>query len=440
MSNTNSVLRILYALLFLFALTLMSAFTHSFAQANADTKTATLEMLFSNLKRGQWAEADRVAQLLDQKNHRGSVHFKFSRSVQLAARNSCTRAAVLSQEIIAEAPLFRPAYDVLARCLLRDKRRSSASNLYKRLANHLQDGPERDAILARANSLSPDYSPSYSFEFDLLPSSNINKATSATNIGGLTITQASRQKPGVAISAYGKLTKPVFITDRLLSNVSLKLGGTYDSVSKDFFPSARIESRTRWLLDEKQSVYISPFFEQTLRNKKHFLRQFGMGVGFTRQHNSTTTFTIDASAVYLSFQKQSQNGIYAQTTLTHSKIISTKDKLKNSLKLASNFSKLKLYAYRSAIFSTEYEHLFDNGLIASFGGDVGIKKYSDTAAGLSEKRLNYSIIARIGISHRKLSYRSFRPELTYAYKRQWSNDVFHDYGSHDIGVRLKASF
>jgi hypothetical protein len=47
---------------------------------------------------------------------------------------------------------------------------------------------------------------------------------------------------------------------------------------------------------------------------------------------------------------------------------------------------------------------------------------------------------RIEASHRDITFGALMPSIYYEYTNSWSDNVFYDYESHDIGLTLRASF
>ena len=99
------------------------------------------------------------------------------------------------------------------------------------------------------------------------------------------------------------------------------------------------------------------------------------------------------------------------------------------------------FSYMEGGVSAEWEHRFKSGFITNLGAGGSIRRYEGDAPLTNEAQENKQAYARIGVSHKKFSYKNIRPELTlHTATRQWSNDVFSRYIAHDAGVGVKGAF
>ena len=421
--------RILFSLLFLSV------------SASAALADVGLDDLFRSLKQQDWVRAEEIAKTLDAGNGKGDILKAFAKSFETAQQGNCETAQQLSQLVIRANPGFLPAYEVLAGCLVKTGKREQASQLYQNLSNALPDGPEKDLAERRADALKPDLSPRLGFDLSIIPSSNTSRRTSRSETGnGGALSDESRAQDGVAIVGNVLLTKPIFNTGRMLSQISLKAGASYETITETTRPVLGVAWRNSWILSPKAILYATPFYEYTWSSGERFFDEAGFRAGGTYRFNASTTASLDASASIRNFNDDARDANFVSVRGSIAHILGPQNKLQLSANFAQNTADNDFFNVSIYSLNIEWQHLFENGFITSVGGQVGRREFDRLAPFTTDERADNFTSATIGLSHRNFSFKGIRPELTYTYTDQSSSDLFNDFDAHDFGVRLRVNF
>jgi Surface lipoprotein assembly modifier len=399
-----------------------------------------VEAMFAALNEGQFDIADAIAATLDSNAEDRSLFSTFARATRLVANNDCASGAPLAQNVVSRSPLFLPAYDLIAKCLVDAGEPDKAAAMFEDVASRLNKGAERDQILARAQSIRPDMSAKFSIDTNLQPSTNANRGTSATDINGWQISESSRTKAGVMASAFGTITKPVYLSKQLISSVSLRAGAYYDTVSAQMFPTARLSLNTRYLLSPQTSFGAVLTYEHTLKGGSFESASPSIALDVSHQVSAALSVGARAELAYTHHDNTQQTGWTAKLDTNISYTILPNDRLSAATCYVREDRNAATQSYHQIAVTTEWEHAFASGFIGSLGGEASYRVYRSNAPLTFDKQVNIQTKATIGISHRDLTIGKFRPELAYTFTKQWSNDVFSDFIAHDVSLRAKAAF
>lgn len=404
-------------------------------------ESATLSELFKALEKKAWPQAREIANEIDAKNQNGDIMLAFTDSVEAINNGNCTTAKELSNLVIDQTPGFLPAYDVLANCLIVEGQQSKASSLYQSLADNLREGPEQEIAQRKADNLKPDLSPSLAFDFSITPSTNTSRRTSRTTIGnGGVLTDDSRAQDGVTISSGIQLIKPIFNSHRMLSQVSLKLGGRYNTVTSTVLPLVGGEIRNTWLLSNKTSVYAAPFYEYTWRSGDRFFDEYGLRLGGNFILDQTKQLSVNFIISERDFTDTGRDSTFLLANLNQTTLIDERNRINYTFTALDIDSDNPFFNIRDYSAGIELETAHENGFITSLGGIVGTRKYDRNASATSEIQSDDYYSISFGLSHSKIVFNKIRPEVVYNYTNQSSNNLLDDFSAHDIGLKLKANY
>ena len=399
-----------------------------------------VEAMFAALGEGRWDIADTIAADLDAAASDGAVFSNFARATRLVATDDCISGRPLAETVVARSPLFLPAYDLIAKCLVQAGETEKAAAMFDSLALRLNHGLDRDQILARAQALRPDMSAKFSVDANLQPSTNTNRGTDNSKIGFFTIGQSARTKAGVMASAFGTVDKPFYISKSLISSVSIRAGVSYDTVSKTHFPSVRIASNNRFLLSPQTSAGTVLAYEHTFRDDSFESASPSFVVDASHQLSPVLSLGVRAKMAYTHHKNSDQSGWTAKFDGNAGYTILPNDRLSAAVSLLREDRKAASQSYNQFAVSTEWEHAFASGFIASLGSEASYRVYESNAPLTFDKQVNIQAKSTVGLSHRTFMIGKLRPELAYTFTKQWSNDVFSDFTAHDVSVRAKAAF
>ena len=410
------------------------------AMANEQLPTPTVETLFAAINQGEWQNAEAIAAALDANADDKSLFTTFTRATKLVANDDCMSGGPLAETVVSRSPLFLPAYDLIAKCLVAGGEPDKAAAMFDSVALQLNKGAERDQIVTRAQMLRPDKSAKFGVDFNLQPSTNVNRGTSATDINGWQISESSRTKSGVMASAFATVDKPIYVSKHLISSVSLRVGAFYDTISKQVFPTARLALNTRYLLSPQTSFGMVLAYEHMLKGSAFESASPSVAMDVSHQISPALSLGARADVAYTKHNNNAQAGWTAQVSAHAGMIVTANDRLSVAASYVLEARNADTHSFNQTGISTEWEHAFDSGLIGSLGGAASYRLYKSQAPLTSEKQHNIQAKATIGVSHRDFMIGKFRPELAYTFTKQWSNDVFSDFTAHDVSVRAKAAF
>lgn len=285
--------------------------------------------------------------------------------------------------------------------------------------------------------------------FSLAPSSNINKGSnnsSATlfDIPGWQIdpTQQKQAGFGLVSGLSGSYNFQVSNNFFLTANGGLD-GQFYLDHSRN---SMRISESLKpgFVSDDKKfRVAIGPYVAESLNNYNHSLTQYGLDGDLSIALDPSLSATISGTALY-------QNFVW--------------DVDRDGFKLDGNFRLTKLLADNWAVGviagSTfegaqpqrqDLQHTdwrlglnaskeWGGGWMTSVEASVANHRYNGLLTGKDFSRMDWAASAGVQISNRNLSAYGFMPVLSYSYTKQWSNDEWSDYDSHDVSVGLTREF
>ena len=404
-------------------------------------ESATLSELFKALEKKAWPQARAIANEIDAKNQNGDIMLAFTDSVEAINNGNCTTAKELSNLVIDQTPGFLPAYDILAECLVKDGKQNQAALIFQDLANNLREGPEKEIAQRKANALRPDLSPRFTLDFSVIPSSNTARRTERATIGnGGVLSEESRAQDGVSINGSIQLIKPTFKSKRLLSQVSIKLGGRYDTIRKKVSPLVGIEARNTWLLSKTKSVYAAPFYEYTWNSGDRFFDEYGLRFGSNIALDQTKLLSTDFIISNRDFAEPGRDATFIFGAISNTFLINENNRVKLTGSAFDINSENQFFNVSDYSLNVELETAHENGFITSLGGQIGTRRYDRTATLTTQEREDNYYSANIGFSHKALTFGGVRPEIVYTYTNQSSNDVLNDFAAHDIGLKFKANY
>lgn len=403
--------------------------------------TSSFNTLFDALGRKAWQEAREIARVIDAQNKNGDVILAFTDSVEAIDGGNCKTAEQLANFVISNSPGFLPAYDILAECLVKDGKKSQAAVLFQDLANSLRDGPEKEIAQRKADALRPDLSPRFALDFSIIPSNNTARRTERANIGnGGVLSAESRAQKGVSITGNVQLIKPIFKSKRLLSQVSIKLGGRYDTVREKVSPLVGIEARNTWLLSKSKSVYAAPFYEYTWSSGERFFDEYGLRFGGNLALDQTKQISTDFIISNRDFSEPGRDSTFMFASIASTSLIDENNRITFTGSAFDINSKNDFFNVADYSLGIELETAHQNGFITSLGGQIGTRRYDRNATLKTEERRDNYYSGSIGLSHKSFVFNGIRPEVVYTYTNQSSNDILDDFSAHDIGLKLKAIF
>lgn len=401
----------------------------------------TFDELTAALNQHNWTRASAIAANMDKRLQRGDVFSAYVDALQYAVTGDCQKSILLSQLVVKALPQFYPASDLLANCLTKIGKRDRASSVYEQFAAGVPLGTIKTIALDRAERLRPNLSPKFSLQFTGRSSNNITRQTSASRFAGGAISEKSKAKPGAAVTASAVMTKPIYRKDRFLSAISLSLGNHFDSAEKiRFRPEVGVSSQNKFLLNPKTILHIEPFVKRSWDKGEIYLSSYGVNGAVFSQIKRSRAISFTASASVLDYDKDYRDGGRLISQIRLSEQLRPRDRVEGALGTNFTRARAKSISYDEVYADVEWDHMFENQLIVSLGARVGYRKYHGNAPLSTSKQVDKYSSLRLGVSHNKIRYKNWRPEVFVEFTRQKSNNVFYQHDYTDIGMRLKTHF
>ncbi|MEM0900707.1 MAG: surface lipoprotein assembly modifier [Pseudomonadota bacterium] len=414
------------------------------SSVNTQIASVSTADLFDAVSRQDWPRAKAVARAIDAAEDHGDLMAAYAMAAKLTSQGECKLALKMSEVIIKMSPLFLPAYDLAAACLIETDREAAAAKLYRSAANTVGKGADYDLLVDRANAIDPMRKLRFSVDADIAPSTNLNRGTKEDGVGNFTISDSAKEKSGVLAHVAIEAEKPVFVNERLRAAVSLRVGASYNTITGGYVPSVRTAFSATRILNAKTILEFKPYVEVGFAETDYLYTRPGASVSVRRQVSPGLVVAAKAEASYYLFDDGQRDGIAASVSVDTSKTLSPNDRLNTKLWASvqeRDYEPMNNVAVGGEI---EIEHRFSKGAVeglitsAAVGGHY---RWHDRNAALqNERQEDYAAFARLGISHQKVKLGKVRPELTYTATKQWSNDAFSRFDAHDVGIRFKATF
>jgi hypothetical protein len=402
---------------------------------------ASLDDLNAATARRDWQSAETIAAALDRADAQGDFYAGFVRAQELIDRNDCTDAVVLLGALTLARPLFLPAHELAYLChrFAGDHKRAAAE--LDRMLAVLPPGAQRDLVEQLRQIEELDRGPSFDIYGDVMPTSNVERQTAATTLSGFTIAEGSRGHAGVVAKGGVAMTYRLYATSGFHLAAVIRPELQYATTGL-LAPSLTLELPMTFTPQANFGIVLTPFTETGFSGTTHDLTQAGMRASASWQVTDRLSAGFSAGASWSHYALEPyRDGIDLNGAASVSYALDPQTLLSGSLNADD------LYAWDAtqrtlALYAVgRIDHIAQNGLVIGLQAYVG-RRWHSAPPPLSSgpNQTDAFVSGRIELGSRRLSLGAFRPTLYYQYTRQWSDNVFYRYDSHDVGLTLKAQF
>ncbi|WP_147276092.1 tetratricopeptide repeat protein [Pelagibacterium lacus] len=431
-----------------FRLSVLALVLAALSAPPALAQTADFAALDRALAAGQWQEAEAIAAQLDREAGQGDIMAAYAGAVRHAETGQCAEAVLLADLVIQYAPMFVPAYVVSYRCHDALGSGELAVSRLETLQALLPAGPERDAARQLLQSRrQAQGQPVFSGYANIVPSTNVNRQTGSSEIDGGPlgvghIPESARGQKGVLFQFGGSVAYPLMQSGTTDLSGVLRTDIRYSTADRSFEPGFTVELPASFTLGGGSRVVIAPYASVGFEDDALVRREAGLrgtvSLPITAQQRLAVSLKLAGVDRPL---RPERSGLVADGAVS----------LATSLAPNVNFTAIARAVYHHTSEETlrtleltgtaRFDVLVDSGLLLGAEASVGQRYHWRPAPfSLDGDQRDLFVSARADASHRALAIGPFMPSVYYEYTRSWSDNVFYDYDSHDIGLTLRASF
>ena len=394
-----------------------------------------------------WARAESIAAALDAEAGQGDIMAAYAAAARHADAGQCVEAVTLADLVIEQIPFFVPPYLISYRCHRALGQSDAAQARLTALTGIIPEGPERDLVERLLQSERASGAPAFSGYVNVAPSSNVNRQTDASVIdGGLwgpgTIPEDARGQRGVMLEAGGSMAVQLRRGENVSVSGVLRADVQYSSVDEIIQPRLTAELPITFRLTETMQAVLAPYGAVEFAEDTHILTEGGVRGTISMPLGAQQRLALDLKLAGIDRPTRPERDGY---------VVDGAVSVSTGLAPNVNFTATGRGVYThtaddslSTLLLTaqgRFDVLFESGLLAGVEGTYG-KRYHNRPAPfvLEENQIDTFVTGRVDVSHREITVGPLMPTLYYEYTNSWSDNVFYDYESHDIGISLRASF
>lgn len=407
----------------------------------------SLPSLDRALSAGDWAQADAIAAQLDAQVGQGDIMAAYAASVRHAENGQCADAVILADLVIEAVPFFVPPYLVAYRCHSELGRNDVAAARLNSLQAILPEGPERDLVAQLLQNEQSRGQPAFSGYFTAAPSTNVNRATSERTIdGGIwgpgTIPEDARSQRGVLFEFGGSVAVELARTEALTVSGVLRSDIRFSTADERFEPSFTAEVPVSFSMTDTARAVVAPYVTLGLEEDRLARIETGARGTFTLPITAQQRLAVNLKVAAIErplFRERS--GLLADGSVSLSSTLAPNMNLTTTARAIYHHTDDESFRTLEATFGTRLDTLLDGGLLLGVEGTIGQRWHSRPAPfQIEPDQVDRFVTGRIDASHRDITFGPLMPSIYYEYTNSWSDNVFYDYESHDIGLSLRASF
>ncbi|WP_404404698.1 surface lipoprotein assembly modifier [Pelagibacterium halotolerans] len=424
---------------------ILAALLASFILCTPPAHAQTLTDVIQAMAEDDFVQAEALARQVDAREGRGDILAAFVAASRLETEGRCADAATLADAVITAIPFFAPAYMIAYRCHSQLGRNEVAAERLRALSGVMPPGPERDVVLQLLQNEEARYRPTVSGYFNVVPSSNANRQTSQSElIPGLPwiIPEEARGQSGVIFQAGGAVAQRLWGTNDLYLTGVLRTDIRYSTVDKQFEPYFTAELPLTFRRDADTTYVTAPYGRIGLTDNVHTLTEIGLRNRASLALSERQRLALELTFAALERPEDTRRSGYAiDGSVALSTILSETMTLTTALDV--EFEHTDDAALRTFEVSARgrLDTLLWDGLLVGLEGTLGRRFHNrPPPLSLGPDQVDTFATGKIDLSHREFAIGPVMPSIYYQYTRSWSDNVYYDYDSHDIGLTLRTSF
>ncbi len=421
-------LRTIIVVLLLTFTSIQSGLANSYAELSA----AVVE--------GNWARAQPIARELDAAEP-GSEFFSLYVAVsETVSKGNCDIALPLLTLMARAKPYFVPTYELSYICHKRVGDNNGAVADLSAIIAILPAGPQRDLVRQMLASDQAGDGIGISFYGSITPSSNANRQTTATTLNGFVLTKASQAQMGINAQAGVSLTKNFFANNGVFVAGVVRAELNYSSVTQLISPRLFLEIPVSFTPMANTQATLTPYATFEFSQLSHTATHIGVRGVVSHTFDSSNQVTLQTSVARDDYVNATYlNGWSSDTVLAWAHTFDANTRLTSKATLLADIADNNANTRLDASLSARVDHLMDAGLLIGLEGTVG-RRFHNKPPPLSAgpNQTDTYLRGTVELSHKDIVFGPLMPTLTYTYQRQFSDNIFYDYQSHDIGISLRA--
>lgn len=423
---------------------LIASATAFVAISTAGAQTPSLSSLDQALAAGDWGRAEAIAGQLDAQAGQGDIMAAYAASVRHAQSGQCAEAVVLADLVIGAIPFFVPAYLVSYRCHSELGHSEVAVARLNALQTILPEGPERDMVTQLLQNEQARGRPVFGGYFTVAPSTNANRQTHADSLDGgfWTIPEEARAQRGVLFEFGGSAALELAHTEALSVSGVLRSDMRFSTADERFEPSFTAELPVSFRVGDTAQAVVAPYV--TLGFVDDDLSRIETGARGTFTLPITAQQRLAVNLKLASVERPlfpERSGVLADGSVSISSALASNVNLTTTARAIYHHTDDETLRTLEATFRGRVDTLLDNGLLLGLEGTIGQRwHWRPAPLQIENDQVDRFVTGRIEASHRDITIGPLMPSVYYEYTNSWSDNVFYDYESHDIGISLKASF
>ncbi|KKB09951.1 surface lipoprotein assembly modifier [Devosia chinhatensis] len=406
--------------------------------ATMATYAASFAELEAHIAGGDFVSAEQAALRLDTAEA-GDFFVVYVEATRRIAGGDCLSATPLLETLAVIRPGFMSAHQLLYLCDIERGDESSAAQRLDVMLALLPEGDARDVVLTLRRTLAVAAGPVFSIYGDIIPSTNANRQTAATNLNGLVIPDANRATSGVTLRGGANVSFGLFNAGNMAVSMLVRGELDYSTVTRSFAPRMTFETPVSF---QRGAVTygFAPLFGADFDSVG--LERLRIGVrGFAAwQVQPGSLLSLETTAYLARYPvKTYLDGTYLEASIAHAYVLTPEltvtNKLGGALDLPDDLKRHRL----TAEIMTRLDYMGHNGLVLGASATLGTRLHNmPPPLSLGPNQVDVFAVGRAEIGHQALALGPFIPMLYYQYSKQVSDNVFYDYESQDIGIRLRA--
>lgn len=412
----------------------------------AYAQTASLASLDEAIGARDWARADAIAAQLDAGAGQGDVMAAYAASVRHALNGECAEAVVLADLVIGAVPFFVPPYLVAHRCYSDLGQRDLAAARLASLQAILPDGPEREVVSQLLQNAQSQGRPVFSGYFTMAPSTNVNRQTGAETIDGGVwgpgqIPEEARGKRGVLFNLGGSVAVELARSEAVSLSGVLRTDIRFSTADAVFEPSFTAELPVSFAVGETARAVVAPFATVGFEDDVVDRTEVGVRSSLSLPLDALQRLAFDLKLAAVDRPLDpGRSGLLADGAVSYSTSLSSSTNVTTTARAVYNHTEDETLRTLVGTLRARVDTLLDNGLLLEVEGTIGQRWHWRPAPFQLEDQVDRFATGRIEASHRDIAIGPLMPSIYYEYTNSWSDNVFYDYESHDIGLTLRARF
>ncbi|MDN5926402.1 MAG: hypothetical protein L0I29_04930, partial [Hyphomicrobiales bacterium] len=395
-----------------------------------------------------WKDATEQARALD--SMRGTDDFLslYVIAARLIAHKRCDKAVPVLNALMTVRPSFVPAHELAFICYRAAGNEKQADRHLTAIIAIMPEGPQRTLFEQARTTLRSRKGASFSVYVDVMPSSNVNRQTAADRLGALTITDDAKKSSGVMVRGGVSATRTFLYRDNF--NISGVIRGelAMDTVDRLLRPALIAEMPVQFTGLQWANVLFSPFAMVRFEEDKRDFTSVGARAVVVKPFANGMSLGLVESVARQEYPLEPyRDGWRLQSSATLSRPISARTRLTTTVALDYNDTDDARNRTLELSGLARIDHLTKSGFILAAQVAAGWRGHSEPpplSRGPDQTDRFIAVRGEIGNRNFKIEpvagLGAFIPTLYYQYTRQWSDNVFYDYDSHDVGVLLRSYF